>query len=89
MGIQGHTHPPGHFSEMQVSQNLGTAHGPTSASPHTPELFAFGASTRDGSDHVLWGALLHPWHHQARTLHQVLTETEFLRGAQGDLCFVS
>lgn len=45
-------------------------------------------STRDGSDHVVWGgSRAPPGISQACTLHQALTETEFLRSAQGDLCF--
>lgn len=61
------THPPGHQGlctsprhRCWQNPDTGTSHGPTSASPLTPELFAFGVSTRDGSDHVAWGSSCAP-----------------------------
>lgn len=49
---------PVHSSEMQVL--AGSGHCAHPMDPllllHTPELFAFAVSTRDGSDHVVWEA---------------------------------
>lgn len=89
------THLPGHQGlhtslRCRCCQNLGTVHIPWTLFcffTHTRALCLW-MSTRDGSDHVVWGCShAPPGISQACTLHQALMEAEFLRGAQGDLCF--